>query len=666
MLESRRDKAEEPRREGQDISERTAITPGLGHGAPSERRLEAAARAYWRELSDTETSERAVAVSVAALERTARSPGVSESDLVRVAHLTAAETAADTALPPGSRGHFAGKHKDECAATPTRLAALFSGELFPDVREELLSHLETCLACRALELKMRRAERAFATTVSGALTADETLAATPQLVGAADLALPTAARAGPGGEELGRAPWSAGDLRWITRLVEAEEAWDDAGRPTSHDRSGQKGCAATPRRLAAHAMGRLRDDERQELEAHLRHCLPCQATELRMQRAARALSTLAASGIGVDAQSDAAAGAAASTAPEPVDAAQGADISAAVEDSHMAHFSAMAEGYEIAQAPEAPSAMAVPESHEQTELDEEAQGPDPDVADLGEEAQAPEAADLGAETKSPEAADLGAETKSPEAADLGAETRSAQAADPGDGAVGTDALPPPSPPEREPADALALATAALPAAAAGATIPFQPARPAITEFGGGEGGRPARRRPRGRRRLSGRDLLLPGAALAAAVVIAAVLLLGKGSSGTTPKAIPAAPASSSSAARVQPGTAATSRPGRRAKHRTTAPAAHRASPKPAPSRLASTPATRGTGASAPAAATPSAPAAAAPSAPASAPTAPALATPAPAATAPASSSGSGSVSVTPKGGTLPPATAPTQGIGSGG
>jgi anti-sigma factor RsiW len=589
--------------------------------------------------------------------------------------MTAADSASVVTVPAAQHGRLSSRQRDVCAATPTRLAALFSSELLPDVRDELLEHVDTCMTCKAIEMRMRRAERAFATTVAGALAADETaMLVEPVEPSAYNPAPPPASPEGGGVPEFG--PLSAHNLRWVTRLIDTEHAKAYANEPPSRRGSADTGCVATPSRLAARAIGRLRDDQRRELDAHLDGCLRCQATELRILRAERAFATLVASGIAEQRADTGSAREAASTndgnasvaLPEPavdipsVDAAVAegpADDAAAKADNAASSGSTEAtEAGPGSESPEGPESVAVVEVHEvaeQTAIREDTATPE-EVASSDETATAEDTA-TPEEAPTARAAHLAAgaaaaaamaafmATETPQAAHVADASEIPLPADTPDPADATD-VP-------EPAEALAAA------AGGGATDAFQPSRPSATPVGG-TGRRPAARSPqrptRRGRRFTGRDLVLPVAVGVAAIVIAAVLLLGNGSSGTPPK--PAATASAGRTAaparKATPSTA--TKPTR---HRTPSSATHRARHHAATAAPASTPSSPSPGTSAPAASV-------APSTPVSTPSAPVTPSPPPAGSQPASGSGTSSVSVTPKGGSLPPATAPTQGIGTGG
>jgi len=125
-------------------------------GLDSEQ-ARAAVRRYCRELCDPTTADRAVdAVFVAYAARAAASR-TNADDLLRTTRTIAAKHAL---------GRSPSKRSRHCSATPARLAALASGELDAADRRELDRHLQDCIACEAIQIKMRRAERAFATTLA--------------------------------------------------------------------------------------------------------------------------------------------------------------------------------------------------------------------------------------------------------------------------------------------------------------------------------------------------------------------------------------------------------------------------------------------------------------------------------------------------------------------
>ncbi len=94
----------------------------------------------------------------------------------------------------------------------------------------------------------------------------------------------------------------ADELLQVTARLAAEHASAMLLRPGWRGRRSAKhvNCHSTPGWLASRAGGDLGGVEQEELEEHLRSCLPCQAAELRAARAERAFATaLAGVGVGV-------------------------------------------------------------------------------------------------------------------------------------------------------------------------------------------------------------------------------------------------------------------------------------------------------------------------------------------------------------------------------
>jgi hypothetical protein len=92
------------------------------------------------------------------------------------------------------------------------------------------------------------------------------------------------------------------ELLQATARLAAEHASVVLVRPGWRARRSAKhvDCHSTPGRLASRAGGDLGGVEEEQLEKHLRSCLPCQAAELRAARAERAFATaLASGGLGV-------------------------------------------------------------------------------------------------------------------------------------------------------------------------------------------------------------------------------------------------------------------------------------------------------------------------------------------------------------------------------
>jgi hypothetical protein len=123
----------------------------LGDAELDPSRAKAAMRAYCRELCGPVASTRAVVESLAAVGMGSVSSIVREDELLRMTRLASAKH-----VSVGVRARAG-----ECSENPARLAALANGELDAAEQRELERHLEECLRCQAIEIKLDRAERAF-------------------------------------------------------------------------------------------------------------------------------------------------------------------------------------------------------------------------------------------------------------------------------------------------------------------------------------------------------------------------------------------------------------------------------------------------------------------------------------------------------------------------
>ncbi len=143
---------------------RSAAAPDPVAAELDPARAEAAVRAYCGELCDPAGADQAVTESLAAFENAAGSSIAGAAELLRTTRTTAAWHASAGDSTPGWRGLVA----TGCGATPAGLAARANDELTPNERRELEDHLDRCLHCRITELKVDRAERAFA-SLAGAV-----------------------------------------------------------------------------------------------------------------------------------------------------------------------------------------------------------------------------------------------------------------------------------------------------------------------------------------------------------------------------------------------------------------------------------------------------------------------------------------------------------------
>ena len=131
--------------------------PSALEGGVDSSRARAAVQAYCRELCGPAMCEPAVEATLAAHEQRVGSTPANGNELLRTTRLIAAKHASARPNAP--------KRSRACAPTPGRLAARATGELTRGEARNLEAHLESCMACQATELRMNRAERAFAALV---------------------------------------------------------------------------------------------------------------------------------------------------------------------------------------------------------------------------------------------------------------------------------------------------------------------------------------------------------------------------------------------------------------------------------------------------------------------------------------------------------------------
>jgi hypothetical protein len=139
-------------------------------------RRAAAVAAYFGELSDRATAGRAAGET---LTEFAEQPSAGSDDevdraLLRLTRLKAAERS----LVSPTRGGWptsapsAPAEEGPCAKTPDLLVARAEGELNRADAESFERHLADCLDCRAAELRVNRAERAFAAVLQSGVAAE--------------------------------------------------------------------------------------------------------------------------------------------------------------------------------------------------------------------------------------------------------------------------------------------------------------------------------------------------------------------------------------------------------------------------------------------------------------------------------------------------------------
>ena len=110
----------------------------------------------------------------------------------------------------------------ECRQTPAGLAARANHELDADQAHRLEAHLDSCLRCQATELRIARAERAFATMAGGGITLESLC---PAVRSAAPPALVTQSLMLPAGSDAAiaskrtRRPWRIATLGLGTAVL---------------------------------------------------------------------------------------------------------------------------------------------------------------------------------------------------------------------------------------------------------------------------------------------------------------------------------------------------------------------------------------------------------------------------------------------------------------
>ncbi|MDQ6778271.1 MAG: zf-HC2 domain-containing protein, partial [Actinomycetota bacterium] len=286
-----------------------------GSSATGEERwrTDASLWAYCRELCGPEACDQAVAAILTELEDATAI--IREEELLLITRTIAARFA--VGHTNGSSGTRAAPTDRTCGETSARLAAWANHLLTPGDRRELAEHLEGCLNCQAIKIRMERAERGFATLAAGVVPFEAELDAAVERPVAPQARLPSgraksAVRAycrelcGPPGfrravsESLTVAGIGARsimvgeqELLQATRLAAAKQALIDAAPRDA-------ACAATPSRLALLANDRLDAGDQLELERHLEQCLACRASQIKLARAERAFAIMVSTAAGTE------------------------------------------------------------------------------------------------------------------------------------------------------------------------------------------------------------------------------------------------------------------------------------------------------------------------------------------------------------------------------
>ncbi len=155
---------------------------GVSLSSRQPAQLERAVGAYCNELLEPRLTAEATDTILSRFSVISSASDATAQELLRLTR----KTAADYALAPGAwRGLTASARREECRATPARIAARDGNTLAPAARADLDAHLDECLSCQAIELRLKRAERAFTTTLTtGALDEDTSDAASGTGAGA--------------------------------------------------------------------------------------------------------------------------------------------------------------------------------------------------------------------------------------------------------------------------------------------------------------------------------------------------------------------------------------------------------------------------------------------------------------------------------------------------
>lgn len=146
--------------------------------------------AYCNELLDSRLTTEATETILSRFNAVADGPRATAGELLRLTRKTATDYAR---APDAWRGLTLAARREECRGIPARIAARDGNTLAPAARADLDAHLDRCLGCQAIELRLKRAERAFTTTLKATAQGDpQAAAAEPAAAaGAAALAGPT-------------------------------------------------------------------------------------------------------------------------------------------------------------------------------------------------------------------------------------------------------------------------------------------------------------------------------------------------------------------------------------------------------------------------------------------------------------------------------------------
>ncbi len=141
------------------------------------KRLERAVSAYCNELLDSRPTAEATETILSRFNAVADGSRATADELLRLTRKTATDYAR---APDAWRGLTSAVRREECRATPARIAARDGNTLAAAARAELDAHLDRCLSCQAIDLRLQCAGRAFATTLEATTEDDPHAAAAEQ------------------------------------------------------------------------------------------------------------------------------------------------------------------------------------------------------------------------------------------------------------------------------------------------------------------------------------------------------------------------------------------------------------------------------------------------------------------------------------------------------
>jgi hypothetical protein len=200
--------------------------------------------AYCHEMCGSQDEGTAAHQAIASL-RSSRV--ISDEKLLRATRLAAAEHASAAPLGTGwrtrMRDALAAEHDVSCRRVPVLLARRRNGDLEKDESVALDEHLHQCLHCQAAEVRLERAERAFAAAVAGTAIEEVETAATGSFPVSEE---PPAAAART--EKWEAIASAAVPLAAVAAGAEAADAEDAVAQPTSSPATPSPAVPPPPRR----------------------------------------------------------------------------------------------------------------------------------------------------------------------------------------------------------------------------------------------------------------------------------------------------------------------------------------------------------------------------------------------------------------------------------